>query len=356
MVATSIHIALFLDYMSSPDLMSNTLFVLLDGAEDHPNPLLNGLKPYEAAEMPFLKSKACHRYTTTGRAYTHLFLNEFFTGHPPEMSRAAIEAMGVGLLDIKDPGRTAYRLSPAEISGGMIHWSYHADEFKDRLIPIVDSNLEILKDYNPQIRYFIGGRAILTMDSDFVPELPGPPADAPLVRIPGKLGEFVRAVWEDMGGITDYPWGCGKFGRQYDIVPGISNMKVVSNSPTALGVCASLGCEFEHVEEVEDRFPVAREALEKGDVFLHIDEVDEYSHQKDPFKKKGVLELTDRLMEEYFSDVDNIIYFVDHGTSCVTGEHILMNVPLWSTIDLGKPEDEILPLNKVVEMLLAKKR
>ena len=61
-------------------------------------------------------------------------------------------------------------------------------------------------------------------------------------------------------------------------------------------------------------------------------------------------------MSEYFSDVDNIIYFVDHGTSCVTGEHILMNVPLWTTIDLNKPEDEILPLNTLVETLLANKK
>ena len=133
-------------------------------------------------------------------------------------------------------------------------------------------------------------------------------------------------------------------------------MKVVSNSPTALGVCASLGCAFQHVEKVEDRFPVAKEALKHGDVFLHIDEVDEYGHQKDPFKKKEILERTDRLMSEYFSDVDNIIYFVDHGTSCVTGEHILMNVPLWTTIDLGRKEDEILPLNNLVNMLLTNKR
>ena len=61
-------------------------------------------------------------------------------------------------------------------------------------------------------------------------------------------------------------------------------------------------------------------------------------------------------MERYFSDVENIIYFVDHGTSSVTGEHILMDVPLWTTIDLGKSEDEVLPLNTLVENLLSKKR
>ncbi len=159
-----------------------------------------------------------------------------------------------------------------------------------------------------------------------------------------------------MSGITDYPWGCGKFGKQYEPVKGINNLTAISNSPTALGICASLGYDFKLIEDVEDRFPAAREALEHGDVFLHIDEVDEYSHQKDPFKKKAILELTDRLMEKYFSDVDNIIYFVDHGTSCVSGEHILMNVPLWSTMDLGKPEDEVIPLKDVVAMLLEKKR
>ncbi len=336
--------------------MSNTLFVLLDGAEDHPHPLLDGKKPYEAAEMPFLYDKARFRYTTTGRGYTHLFLNEFFTGHPPEMARAAIEAMGVGLLDIKEPSRTAYRLSPAEIDGNMVRWSYHAEEFKDRLIPIVDKNLCILEKYDPRIKYFIGGRAILTMESDYVPELPGPPVDTPVSDIPGELGEFIESIRKDMGGITEYPWGCGKFGKQYPPVEGLDSLFAISNSPTALGICASMGFDFKFVDSVEDRFPAAREQLEKTNVFLHIDEVDEYGHQKDPFKKKAILELTDRLMEKHFSDVDNIIYFVDHGTSCVTGEHILMNVPLWSTIDIGKSPDEIVPLKDIVSMLLRNKR
>ena len=348
---------LSLEHMSNHLIgMSNTLFVLLDGAEDDPNPALGGKKPYEVADMPFLKKKACHRYTTTGRGYTHLFLNEFFTGHPPEMARAAIEAMGLGLLDIKDPKRTAYRLSPAEIVGDTVKWSYHADEFKEEMIASVESHLDILEDYDPKIGYFIGGRAILTMDSDYVPDLQGPPVDAPYVALPGKLGEFVEAIRKDMNGITNYPWGCGKFGKQYPPVKGLNNLYAISNSPTALGICASMGYDFKLIEDVEDRFPAAREALDRGDVFLHIDEVDEYSHQKDYRKKMDILELTDRLMEKYFSDAENIIYFVDHGTSSVTGEHILMNVPLWTTIDLGKAQDEVLPLNTLVETLLSRKK
>ena len=53
----------------------NTLFVLLDGAEDDPVPEFGGKKPLEVAKMPFMASKAPHRAYTTGRGYTHLFLN-----------------------------------------------------------------------------------------------------------------------------------------------------------------------------------------------------------------------------------------------------------------------------------------
>ncbi|MBQ8179635.1 MAG: phosphoglycerate mutase [Candidatus Methanomethylophilaceae archaeon] len=335
--------------------MENTLFVLLDGAEDHPHPDLDGRKPLDVAEMPFLERKAPHRIRTTGRGYTHLFLNEFLTGHPPEIPRGALEALGLG-MSMQDPRRTAYRLSPAEIRDGMIEWSYHSGTFCDRLMEVMDANMGILEPYNPEIRYFIGGRAVLTMECDDVPDLPAPPVNAPFVEVPGILGEFVMKVAEDMGGITDYPWGCGKFGHQYDPVPGINNLTAISDSPTSLGICASLGYDIMLVDDLDDRFPLARDALEHGDVFLHVDEVDEYSHQKDPMKKKWVLEHADELMEEYFSDVDNIIYFVDHGTSCVTGEHILMDVPLWTSMDAGFGRDEMVPLDTVLSTLLRYKR
>ena len=52
--------------------MQNTLFVLLDGLEDDPNPALGGKKPYEVAQMPFLKRKAPHQMWTTGRGFTQL--------------------------------------------------------------------------------------------------------------------------------------------------------------------------------------------------------------------------------------------------------------------------------------------
>lgn len=328
----------------------NTLFVLLDGMEDDPNPLFGGRKPYETARMPFMYSKAKHMMYTTGRGYTQLFLNEYFTGHPPDTPRAALEAQGLG-LDMSN-GRTAYRLSPAEIRDGMVHWSYHADGFCDELESRIMDSLHLLDRYRPEIRFFLNGRAVLTMDRGDFPELPAPPVDAPFVEIPGELGELVMKVAGEMGGVTDYPWGCGRLGRQYPPFPCIGDMTAVSDSPTALGVAAALGHRIHLVKDLDDRFPVARDALDRGNVFLHVDEVDEYSHQKDPMKKVRVLEHTDRMMSEYFGDAERIVYFVDHGTSSITGEHIIMDVPFWTSIDTDMEDGEHIPLDRVVPRLL----
>jgi len=328
----------------------NTLFVLLDGAEDDPHPLLGGKKPIHVAKMPFLRTRATNHFRTTGRAYTHLFLNEFFTGYPPESSRAAIEALGLG-LDMSG-NRSAFRLSPAKIKDGMISWSYNTDEFKDELERNIMDNLGILDKYSPEINFFLKGRAVLTMDCHEIPDLPAPPADAPMVEVPGDLGKLVNKIAEIMDGITNYPWGCGRMGK---IDPGfecLGNMVAISNSPTSLGVCASLGHDIRLIKDLDDRFPIAAEALQYGNVFLHIDEVDEYSHQRDPFKKIKVLEHTDDLMKQYFSDTERIVYFADHGTSCVTGEHIITDVPVWTTFECKLRRGEITPLKKVVPGLL----
>ena len=45
----------------------NTLFVLLDGAEDDPVPEYGGRKPLDVANMPFMRSKATHRGFTDAR-------------------------------------------------------------------------------------------------------------------------------------------------------------------------------------------------------------------------------------------------------------------------------------------------
>ena len=130
-------------------------------------------------------------------------------------------------------------------------------------------------------------------------------------------------------------------------------MTAISDSPTPLGICASLGHEIHLVEDLDDRFPIAQEKLKHGNVFLHMDEVDEYSHQKDPMKKVRILEHIDSMMQEYFSDAERIVYFVDHGTSSVTGNHILTDVPFWTSYETSLKDDEKIELKDVVPTLLS---
>ncbi len=310
--------------------MSNVLFVLLDGMEDDPHPALGGRKPYEVARMPFIRSKAPYLNYTTGRGYTQMFLNEFWTGHPPDVARAAIEAYGLE-MDMTH-GRTAFRLSPAFIDGKTVKWAYNVDDRAEDLEECVTENMYLLQDRNPQIKFFIHGRSVITMEYPYdIPETPQAPVDGPYVPIPGELGELIVQVAGEMDGLTVYPWGIGKVGQRFPPHDCVKHMTAISDSPTALGIASIIGHKIHMVPDLDDRFPVAREALKRGHVFLHMDEVDEYSHQKDPHKKIAVLEHIDSLMEEYFSDVENIVFFVDHGTSCVTGTHILTEVPFRTT-------------------------
>jgi len=309
----------------------NTLFVLLDGAEDHDIPEFGGKRPLDVAEMPFLDSVAKKKGYTTGREYTHIFLNEFLTGHPPELRRAVIEALG---LDMDVSGsRTAYRLSPAYIRNGTVDWAYNMEELHESLTECVLDNLHMVNEYKPEIKFFLNGRAILTMEWDDIPDLPSPPVPAPYVDVPGPLGELVGCVAEKMDGLTVYPWGCGRFNSQRKIYDCAKNLMTISDSPTALGISASLGQGYKLIRDLDDRFPIAQKDLETTNVLLHMDEVDEYSHQKDPKKKVRILEHIDEMMEKHFSDAERIVYFVDHGTSSLTGEHLPVRVPFWTSFD-----------------------
>lgn len=328
----------------------NTLFVLLDGAKDHKIPEFGGLEPLEKAEMPFYRSADATVGETTGRGYTHLFLNEFFTGHPPDVERAVLEGMGLG-MDLSG-GRTAFRLSPAYLEGDTVRWAYDTSSFYERLQETVRDCLHIVEEYDPQIEFFISGRAILTMDCEPVQGLPAPPVDAPKADIPGPLGEMVEEVAKRMGGITDYPWGCGRFTDQYPPFTCLDNLTAFSDSPTSLGICASLGYEIRMIRDFDDRFAPAREALEKGNVFLHLDEIDEYSHMRDPMKKVAILEKADRLMERYFSDAERIVYFIDHGTSSITGEHLPINTPFRANYATDIERGELVPVGSLLPRLL----
>ena len=327
----------------------NTLFILLDGAEDHDIPQFGNKRPLDVAEMPFFRSVGRFKGKTSGRGYTHLFLNEFFSGVPPEAPRAAIEALGLGM---NMEGRTAYRLSPAWIRNGMVEWEYNLDDIKETIIRTTREHLDDLSDLDPDIEFFLSGRAILTLRLGEIPNTPSPPVPSPHTPITGRIGAFVDSIAKELNGLTSYPWGCGKLPEERK-EPFIKNMTAISNSPTALGVSVMMGYKRIYLTDIEERFIAAKKELDDNDVFLHIDEVDEYSHQKDPAKKVRVLEFTDKMLQKYFTGNENIVFFVDHGTSSLTGEHILMDVPFRTSFEI---QEGYVPLNELIPRILNGKR
>lgn len=324
----------------------NTLFVLLDGAEDHPLPQLGGRKPLEVARMPYRESRAPHRYSTDGRPYTHKYLVELMTGSPPRSPRGALEALGLG-MDVSS-GRVAYRLSPALLNNSCIEWAYCIDERVPDLMEAVEDNMELIEHMSPELNFFLKGRAVLTLDCEQVFDLPGPPTPARMKRFEGSLGDLVCEVAGTLDGLTVLPWGGGRLESEGALATGLVPLTTVSNSPTALGVTRALGQKGIHVDEMEDRFPLAADLLEKGNVLLHVDETDEYSHQRRVDAKVEVLEESDRLMAEYFPSAERVVYLVDHGTSCITGEHLPIQVPVWSSFELSAAPGEHLALAKLL--------
>ena len=86
-----------------------------------------------------------------------------------------------------------------------------------------------------------------------------------------------------------------------------------------------------------------------GDVFLCVCDGMGGQNKGDYASKVAI----DSMMEEYFSDIENVVFFVDHGTSCVTGTHILMDVPFRTDIECFK-EGEHVELDRLVPALMEK--
>ena len=309
----------------------STLLALLDGAVDHPHPKLGGRTPLEAAELTFIDSLAemGTKGTTDGREYTHIFLLELLSGNRMEVPRGLIEAIGLK-MDVTN-GRSAHRFSPASVVNGKVDWLYGLTDEEVEILNIsVIAALPLLERLSPEICFCGGGKGVLVMDPIELRGLPSPPGTGTIdMDGLGKMRDFVTSIPEGAGGMTVLPWGGGNpvscdMHRLLDLIKPLT---VVSNSPSALGVGGHFGAGMTLIEDMADRVGEARRSLQKGNVLLHFEEIDEVSHRRDPLEKVALLERADKLLEENFSGHDDILIIVDHGTSCLTGEHLAVPVP-----------------------------
>ncbi|HSV42736.1 MAG TPA: hypothetical protein VLH13_04925 [Methanomassiliicoccales archaeon] len=320
------------------------LIIFLDGATDDGIPALEGRTPLQAAKKPFIDSVASNGTMgcTESRDYTHFYLLEFLMGQRAEIPRGVIEAYGLELP--LDERRVAYRMTPAIIKGGQVHWHYKIScQDEMNLQKAVLRSRDKIREMDPQILFYNGGKAVMTVKGTEVMDLPKPPAPADVM--PGDLGDFrpfAESIAEHMGGVTLLPWGGGS-GKdaesiRHDVRP-IPPMTMISKSPSALGVAAFLNMERLRVPGFKQGIKEARRLLKEGDVFLHIEETDDVSHKRAPREKVELLEAIDKELGRYAKDFQNcrIVLLVDHGASSITGEHIRMDVP-WAI------SDQVLPL------------
>lgn len=346
----------------------HSIIVLLDGATDERIPELGNRTPLQVAEKPFIDS-----ITTNGRfgctdacAYTHLFLLELFSKRREEVPRGLIETLGFDLE--VPPGRVAYRLSPATLKGNWMEWGYIiSEEEVKKLRSSFENNLHLIEDLNPEIRYYGEGKGVMTIEADDVLDLPSPPVNAELdLERLGPLRELVEAVRDETDGWVVLPWqgGNGDLIESYgDVRERLSGIQFLSNSPSALGVGAFLGMEKMWINDLEQRISMASMAVEKTDVLLHIEEIDDVSHKKNAQKKLAFLEEIDILLRKYLQGKEEVrlSFIVDHGASSLTGEHDENPVPFAVSSDLsgeavGRSFEETqtgyVPLRDLLEVLM----
>jgi 2,3-bisphosphoglycerate-independent phosphoglycerate mutase len=319
------------------DDMSNskrTLVIMLDGATDDKVPALDYKTPLQVSEMKFINSVASSGELgcTDAREYTHFFLLQLFSGKPLDIPRGVIEAFGMGLP--MDASRIAYRMTPAKIVDGRVEWYYKvsvADEIQLQKA-VLKSKKHIL-GMKPSIMFYQGGKAVMTVESNRILDLPKPPGPANVM--PEDLyefGPFAESVAEHTGGITMLPWG-GGFGKMADEARAkgrtIPPMTIISKSPSALGVAAFLGIKSKRVPGFKQGIKEAASMIKNQDVFMHVEETDDISHKRAPREKVELLEAVDKELMRNARSFSNcrIAVIVDHGCSSVTGEHIVMKVP-----------------------------
>lgn len=310
------------------------LIIFLDGATDDPIPALDGRTPLQTAVKPFIDSIASHGNMgcTLSRDYTHFYLLELFTGKKAEIPRGVIEAFGLELpLDAK---RVAYRMSPALIKDGKVNWYYKIScQDEMNLQKAVLRSRDKIREMDPKVLFYNGGKAVMTVKGTEVMDLPKPPAPADVQ--PNDLGDFrpfAESIAEMMGGITLLPWGggSGKDAEEFrKNVRPIPPMTMISKSPSALGVATFLNIPKERVAGYKQGIKRAKELVKMGDVFLHIEETDDISHKRSPREKVELIESIDKELKRYAKDFSNcrLVLLIDHGASSISGDHIRMDVP-----------------------------
>jgi 2,3-bisphosphoglycerate-independent phosphoglycerate mutase len=375
-----------------------TLFLILDGLGDDPNPALGGKTPLAAADTPTFEALAGRggqgqvmTSNTPGKAAS---TNEgllALLGHPGSgrtIRRGMLEALGNGvpiaqgsilfrgnLATVQEDGTLVDRragriragieelvgdLREIQLPGGIVGNVYAGHEHR-LTVMLQGVNLSgAVSDTDP------GGEAIIQRILD--PEaLDDSPEAARTVAALKTLLDQAQQV------LVDHPVNLerkrrGLYPANCIITRGSSEVgdmppprhtpqtaALISACPTALGVARAVGMESATSPEMtgnldtnlEAKFAAAAELLrDRQFVAVHFKGTDIAAHDRRPLEKRDFISAIDAALGRFLwqnpliSDGLRVVVSADHGTSCLTGNHTSDPVPLlvssWS--DHGEPE------------------
>ena len=375
-----------------------TLFLILDGLADEPNPALNDQTPLAAADTPTLEALAGRggqgQVLTTSTPGKPASTNEgllALLGQPEaskKLGRGLLEALGNGVP--LSPGAVLFRgnlatvaqdgtltdrragriragvqdliseLAHVELPGGIVGRVFAGHEHRLTIMlqgaklsaavsntdPGIESIVQrILKpealDNSPEAARTIDAlSALLTKASAIL-------SNHPLNKERVERGLYAAncIITRGASRVDDLPPHRHK----------PQHAALISACPTALGIARTLGMEAATSPEMtgnldtnlEVKFNAAAELLRSRHfVAIHIKGTDIAAHDRKPLEKRDFIATIDAQLGKFLwknptvTEGLRVVVSADHGTSCLTGNHTSDPVPLlvanWS--EEGDPE------------------
>ena len=375
-----------------------TLFLILDGMADEPNPALGGLTPLAAADTPTLEALAGRggqgQVMTTHTPGKAASTNEgllALLGQPDsskQLGRGLLEALGNGvplapgavlfrgnLATVDDDGSLVDRragriragvedllseLGEVHLPGGIVGRVFAGHEHRLTVMLQGAKLSAAVGDTDP------GGEAYIqrVLEPEMLDQTPeaARTVDA-LKALLAKARSILEAhpLNEERKSRGLYAANCiitRGTARVDDLPPPRHSPKdaaLISACPTALGVARTVGMESATSTEMTGnldtnllaKFDAAAELLrDRHFVAIHFKGTDIAAHDRRPLEKRDFISAIDAALGRFLWQNPlvtgglRVVVSADHGTSCLTGNHTSDPVPLlvanWSVE--GEPE------------------
>jgi len=375
-----------------------TLFLILDGMGDEPNPALGGMTPLSAAETPTLQALAGRggqgQILTTHNPDKAASTNEgllALLGQPDagqKLGRGLLEALGNGvplspgavlfrgnLATVAEDGTLVDRragriragvedliadLDAVDLPGGIVGRVFAGHEHRLTVMLQGAKLSGAVGNTDP------GGESIVqrVLDAEALDDSPEAARTvAALKALLQKASETLSKHPMNQERLERglYPANCiitRGTAQVKDLPPpqhSPQHAALVSACPTALGIARTLGMEAATNSEMtgnldtnlDSKFDAAAQLFSgRHFVAIHFKGTDIAAHDRRPLEKRDFISAIDSALGRFLwknplvTEGLRVVVSADHGTSCITGNHISDPVPLlvanWS--EEGEPE------------------